>query len=183
MPANKLTEKNAKKLRAFYVKELTETQQFIHEVRSILARLNPEKYPKVKPARPQRQEAALPPLKRGRKPAVKIEPPKRRGRPPKAKVVESFTEVAFAPKVSPFPPISRKKKVRKELMPKVPAAVTADVTVEPEEKVVPAKKKRRWGNNYRRKGVYLTSWSKPLKKRVKELEEPEEPAQQQGKTK
>jgi len=172
MPSQRLTIKNIKNLRSFYAKELTETQQFIHEVRSVLARLNPEKYPFIKPSRPQKKDAALPPKKRGRKPAVKIEPKKKRGRPPKARLIED----ALAPASPPLSPASNYKKAKTETMPKVPAAeVTADVTVKPDEKIIPAKKKRRWGGNYRRRGVYLTSWSKPLKKRAKEQEELAEP--------
>jgi hypothetical protein len=100
--------------------------------------------------------------------------------------VESAFDVVFAPEVKPVPVKSRKKKVKTETVPKVPdvaiTEVKTDVTVEPEEKVIPAKKKRRWGGNRRRKGVFLTSWSKPLKRRAEVKDEPMEPAQQQEKT-
>jgi len=171
MPANRLTVANIKNLRAFYLTELKETQAFVTQVKKVLARLKPSEYPLVRPARPLKKDAAL--------------PPKKRGRPPKAKLAETAVEVVFAPESPPLSSASRDKNAKMETVPKVPdvaiAEVKTDVMDEPAERIIPAKKKHRWGKNYRRKGVYLTSWSKPLKRRAELREEPLESAQQQEK--
>jgi hypothetical protein len=97
---------------------------------------------------------------------------KKRGRPAKAGVVEPLVAKKLKPKVRVE---SRKKlemppKMEPKIIQAVPAVKTVvgkiPVKAAPESNVVaeaPKPKKKRKSNN-RRKGVYLTNWSKPLHK-------------------
>jgi len=161
MRARRLIDKNIEHLRKFYTTELTETQKFVIQVRSVLARLKPSEYPLVKPARPSKQEVNQPTKKRGRKPAVQAEPAKKRGRPPKATMIKA----AVTQQSPPLSEAINYKMAKMETTPKVTARKNIS-KVEPAMQVAaaePKPKRRRIRNSDHRGKVLLASWKNPLK--------------------
>ncbi len=195
MPTIRLSDQELEHLRAFYADELQEANKYVEQVRTIISKLKTKDKPKfTKPS--SAKEVAQPVKKRGRKPAVKvepkdtvvpqplvrkaktpkiaaakpvIEPAKKRGRKPSVKVDAVITEQS-EPKVRAKRAYGKKKAEQKMMLPEIPSVVpdekiAANVEREKSIVIVKPKPKKKRTSNYRRKGVYLTSWSKPLAKK------------------
>jgi hypothetical protein len=154
----KLTDNELNHLRSFYEMELREAAQYVEQVREILAKLSPAKDMITATAKSSRK-------KRVQKTRVRAEKV--------TTVKENVQKSAESKDITAVPalPLVPKKRGRKpanmeSTLPQEPTVGAAPQPVIPPVAIqaapVVAKPKKKRKGNYKRKGVFLSNWNKPL---------------------
>jgi hypothetical protein len=154
----KLTDKELDHLRSFYEMELAEATRYVEQVKAIIAKLNPVMTTETITTKPSRKKR----VQKTRILAEKVTTVKEKIQ--KSAEPKDITAVPALPLV---PKKRGRKPANKELtLPQEPTVVAAPPPVVPPVAIpaapVVAKLKKKRKGNYKRKGVFLTNWSKPL---------------------